>query len=584
MEENSIYDRLAQRLAEKGYVTFAPFMNWGWGGLEGRDALVKHAYALGMTPNRFEVAQLHAIVNFLQARPEVLAERIAFYGLSYGGHASLWLPACEPRLAAVVAAGHFNDWQDKLTSTEITPPLVRPTSYVTVNEGYDMFTFNVLDGLSAAPQFATRSAPRPFMVENGLRDTVTPTTWVEREFARVHAVFAWLGAPEQTEIEHFDGPHRILEGNLQFLHRHLRAPVPHTARSATMAEVGLALIGCGGNGRGHAERARQVAGVRLRAFVNLREEAARALAAANPGTYATSNVGRVWRDDAIDAVIISTHHDSHPALAVAAAEAGKHMLVEKPLALTVEACERVEAAVARAGVRLMVSFKMRFMPAVQEVFRRLPHPLLLVGQMMDNRWPDASWAQDPVTGGGNVLSQGVHNLDLLWYLARSGEPASIYAAGGTLTHRETDVIDNVFGTIRFRDGCVAALLNGDAGTTAADLQVLLRAVQRLPDGDARRRCHRARFGGAEPAEWRAEERCPDDDPEGFVQELREFVECARQNRAPTDRRDGRRRHARDAPCAGGLPLDPQQRGGAAVRAWNDTGAATASLFGPANRG
>src|SRR5207245_1539382 len=97
-----IYDRFAQRLAEKGYVTFAPFMNWGWGTTAARDGLVKPAFALGVTPNRLEVAQLHAIVDFLRARPEVVADRIGFYGLSYGGHASLWLGAHERRLAAVV--------------------------------------------------------------------------------------------------------------------------------------------------------------------------------------------------------------------------------------------------------------------------------------------------------------------------------------------------------------------------------------------------------------------------------------------------------------------------------------------------
>jgi dienelactone hydrolase len=222
LEDEWIYDRVAQRLAEKGYVTFTPFMTWGWGGTPGRDALVKRAYALGITPNRFEVAQLQAIVDFLQARPEVQSDRIAFYGLSYGGHASLWLSAHEPRLAAVITAGHFNDWQDKLTNTEITAPLVRPTAYSTVDEGYDMFTYNVLREFSHA-ELATRFAPRPYMVENGLRDAVTPTAWVDREFARVQEVFAWMGAPQATGLEHFDGPHRIwAEGTFGFLHRHLR--------------------------------------------------------------------------------------------------------------------------------------------------------------------------------------------------------------------------------------------------------------------------------------------------------------------------------------------------------------------------
>ncbi len=221
LQDNWIYDRIARTLAEKGYVTFAPFMNWGWGGTPARDTLAKHAYALGITPNRFEAAQLGAIVDFLQSRPEVLPDRIAFYGLSYGGHASIWLGACEERLAAVVTAGHFNDWARKLTSTEISPPLTRPTSYITVEEGMDMFTFDVLNQLGHA-ELVTLHAPRPYMVENGLRDAVTPTAWVEGEFARVRQVYEWLGASDRVELAHFDGPHRIWgEESLVFLRRHL---------------------------------------------------------------------------------------------------------------------------------------------------------------------------------------------------------------------------------------------------------------------------------------------------------------------------------------------------------------------------
>ena len=219
-----VYDRFAQRLAERGYVVFVPFMNWGWPTTAMRDRLVKHAYALGFAPNRFEVAQLHAIVDFLQARPAVIADRIAFYGLSYGGHASLWLCAHEPRLAAVVTAGHFNEWQTKLLNPELSPPLVRPTAYVTVDEGYDMFNYNVLNELGHA-ELATRFAPRPQMIENGLQDSVTPTAWVNREFARTQAVFTWLGATDQVELEHFPGPHRVwAEGSFRFLDQHLRPP------------------------------------------------------------------------------------------------------------------------------------------------------------------------------------------------------------------------------------------------------------------------------------------------------------------------------------------------------------------------
>ena len=298
--------------------------------------------------------------------------------------------------------------------------------------------------------------------------------------------------------------------------------------------VRLALIGCGSNGRGHALRSRQLSGVAMRGFADVREAAARDLADEFEGAYATTDVERVLRDDGVDAVVISTHHDSHPSLAIAAATAGKHILVEKPLALTVEDCQRIEEAVARAGVQLMVGFKMRFMPTVREVRRLVPRPILLVGQMMDNRWSDSSWAQDPRTGGGNVLSQGVHNFDLLCYLAGpNAEPESIYAAGGTLTHRGTEVIDNVLGVMRLTNGCVAAILNGDAGLPPYTSKFFYQLFDGVRTATLYQRCHRARLTGVDPDEIDAAVAFPDEDPEGFTQELAEFVECVRNNRPPT---------------------------------------------------
>lgn len=295
--------------------------------------------------------------------------------------------------------------------------------------------------------------------------------------------------------------------------------------------VRLALIGCGGNGRGHAMRSRALTGARMVAFVDVREDAAKELAAQFEGAYATSNIGQVLRDDRVDGVIISTHHDSHPALAIAAAEAGKQILIEKPLALTVEDCQRIEEAVARAGVQLMVGFKMRFMPVVQMVRKLMPRPILLYGQIMDNRWSATSWAQHPRTGGGNVLSQGVHNFDLLYYLAASGEPESIYAAGGTLTHTDTEVIDNIAGVIRFRDGCVATILNGDAGTPPFTSKFFFEVFDGKRAASLYDRCHQVRLSG-EAAEIRADTAFPGEDPEGFVQELAEFIDCVREKRPP----------------------------------------------------
>ena len=85
-----------------------------------------------------------------------------------------------------------------------------------------MFNFDVLNRFDHA-ELATMHAPRPYMVENGLRDTVAPTVWVDNEFRRVQGVYESLGAGEAAVLSHFDGPHRMWgEESLLFLKKYLK--------------------------------------------------------------------------------------------------------------------------------------------------------------------------------------------------------------------------------------------------------------------------------------------------------------------------------------------------------------------------
>ena len=84
--------------------------------------------------------------------------------------------------------------------------------------------------------------------------------------------------------------------------------------------------------------------------------------------------------------------------------------------------------------------------------------------MMDARWPDDFWANDPLKGGGNVLSQGCHTMDLVCHL-NGAKPIRIFAEGGNYTHHGKDIIDNMVATIRFDNGAVATVAQGDSGQT-----------------------------------------------------------------------------------------------------------------------
>ena len=162
------------------------------------------------------------------------------------------------------------------------------------------------------------------------------------------------------------------------------------------------------------------------AYADLVETAAQAALRDFGGEYATTDVEKVLCDPRIDAVYICTRHDSHASLAIAAAKAGKHILIEKPLALTMAECEAVARAVEAAGVMMMPAFKMRFYPLVQKAHEFIPNPQVVVGQMMDNagRRP---WRTRQ--GGANVHSQGCHTTDILRYFV-CGEPKRLQGGGG----------------------------------------------------------------------------------------------------------------------------------------------------------
>ncbi len=226
--------------------------------------------------------------------------------------------------------------------------------------------------------------------------------------------------------------------------------------------VSIGIIGCGAIGEEHARCLLSLPAASLRAFCDTDESRAAALSSLVPGSYYTEHPARIFADNSIEAVYVCTHTDSHASLGIAAAQAGKHIMMEKPLALTEHECFAVAEAVERAGVSCMTAFKLRFYSCVRRVRQFIPAPTVVVGQMMDERWPADFWGNDPLKGGGNVLSQGCHSVDLLYHLA-GAEPVRVYAEGGNFHHPSNSITDTLLATIQFANGAVGCLAQGDAG-------------------------------------------------------------------------------------------------------------------------
>ncbi len=212
------YKAFATRLAERGFVTFAPQNLYLFG--DRFRTLQRLANPLKATLFAIMVAQHQQITDWLKTLPFVDPARIAFYGLSYGGKSAMRIVALVSNYCLSICSADFNDWIWKNAST------LSPYSYVWRNE-YEIFEFNLGSTFNYA-EMAALIAPRPFMVERGHFDTVAPDERVALEYAKVrHLYSARLHIGDRTEIEWFIGPHTINgQGTFRFLHKHLNWPEP----------------------------------------------------------------------------------------------------------------------------------------------------------------------------------------------------------------------------------------------------------------------------------------------------------------------------------------------------------------------
>ncbi|MEQ1829085.1 MAG: dienelactone hydrolase family protein [Pirellula sp.] len=214
---NPAYNNFAATLAERGFITFAPHNLY-----RGEDQyrwLDRKANALGCSLFSFIIASHDQVLRWLDTLPFVDGGRIAFYGLSYGGETAVRVPTVLEKYCLSICSGDFNQWTHKVASTD------QPFSFMNTIE-WEMPYWNLGHTFDYA-EMTYLMLPRPFMVERGHNDGVGKDQWVAHEFAKVHWLYAQFGLSHLTEIEYFQGGHSINGvGSFDFLHRHLRWPVP----------------------------------------------------------------------------------------------------------------------------------------------------------------------------------------------------------------------------------------------------------------------------------------------------------------------------------------------------------------------
>lgn len=216
--DHEAYHDFAAKLAERGFIVFAPQNIYLF--KDRFRTLQRKANPLGCTLFSIMTPQHEQLTDWLAGLDAVDPERIAFYGLSYGGKSAMRLPALVDRYCLSICSADFNEWVWKNASTSSN------YSYVWTGE-YEIFEYNLGNTFNYA-EMAALICPRPFMVERGHFDGVAPDETVAYEFAKVrHLYQAKLGIGDRCELEWFVGPHTINgQGTYRFLHRHLNWPEP----------------------------------------------------------------------------------------------------------------------------------------------------------------------------------------------------------------------------------------------------------------------------------------------------------------------------------------------------------------------
>jgi dienelactone hydrolase len=209
------YSAFAAELANRGFITYAPQNPYRGGDrfreLQRKSNPMKHSLFSYIIP------QHQRTIDFLKTLPGVDPGRIAFYGLSYGGKTAVRVPPLLTDYCLSICSADYNEWVVKNTSID------NRYTYMFTGE-YEIFEWN-MGHLANYAELSSLMTPRPFMVERGHSDGVAPDEWVAWEFAKVRRHYDSLGLGDKTEIEFFNGPHKINGvGTYEFLHRHLHWP------------------------------------------------------------------------------------------------------------------------------------------------------------------------------------------------------------------------------------------------------------------------------------------------------------------------------------------------------------------------
>lgn len=273
---------------------------------------------------------------------------------------------------------------------------------------------------------------------------------------------------------------------------------------------GFAIVGCGLIARFHARALAEVPGAKVVALVSRNTANAKKLAEeVGIQCECYADLGPVLARKDVHIVNVTTPSGVHMESAVAAAAAGKHVVVEKPLEITLERCDKIIQACAKNKVKLCTIFPSRFADSsmtLKSAVTAKRFGRLTLGETTCKWWRSQAYYDEggwkgtkALDGGGALMNQAIHNVDLLQWLM--GAPTHICGFTATLAHERIDVEDTGVACMRFPGGALGVIqattsvhpgypktiaIHGDKGTVVIEQEDVLRwdLTPELPEDKA----------------------------------------------------------------------------------------------------
>jgi predicted dehydrogenase len=239
-----------------------------------------------------------------------------------------------------------------------------------------------------------------------------------------------------------------------------------------MTRHGFGIVGCGMIAEFHTKAINEIEGSRVVAALSRSEaNGAKIAQLAVGGLTVYDDLDRMLAHPGLDVVCICTPSGAHRDPAVTAARAGKHVVVEKPLEITLDRCDAIIRACDESGVRLCTIFPSRFTPANIALRKAIDSGRfgeLTLGDTYVKWWRTQQYYDSggwrgtwDLDGGGALMNQAIHNVDLLQWLM--GDVETITALTATLAHERIEVEDTAVAALRFKNGSLGVI---EAATSA----------------------------------------------------------------------------------------------------------------------